>query len=223
MKKLKYILLITFLLTVIFVNTGFSRESVFRTVMFTHGKLYQADNVDIPESELDDYDVYVEMIYNSSGKLLEENFFVLEVLVCKRIYSPRFDKSLREEIYKIDNYGNKTIIEIKNYYGEQSNFREKKITSVVYDKLTGGKEGVYVEYELFSVINDVECKRIKQRYEGGQLQYSWIYYYDIDGSVIAVEERNSENFLIRVGRPDYSRLQIGEGDFDEAIIWKMAD
>ncbi|MFW5799424.1 MAG: hypothetical protein ACOCV8_01310 [Spirochaetota bacterium] len=221
-KKHMFLLLILLLIFLSVANV-YARDTIYRPAMFTLGKYYQADSISIPEEELSNYVAYAEVIYNSKGKLLEEKIYVSGILTCKRIYSPRFDKVLREENYIWDKDGNKTIYETKNYYGEKGTFREKTITSAVFEGIHGEREALYVEYELFSVINDIECKRIKQKYKSGKLQHTLIYYYDEDGTIIIVEERNVDNVIIRLGRPDYSRLIIGIGDINEAIVWKNAE
>lgn len=222
-KKCVEILLIICTLLLLLTSNLFGKDIFFRPAIYTLSTYYQAECINILEDDLDNYRLYAEVTYNSKGKLLEEKFYVSNILVCKRIYSPRFNKALREENYEWDENGNKTIYETKNFYGEKSTFREKKITSAVYESITGDKKGLYVEYELFSSIKDIEIKRIKQRYEKGKLKYSWIYYYDEEGTLIVVEDRNVDNLVVRIGRPDSLRLIVAEDYIDNAIIWRNVD
>ncbi len=217
------ILLLIVISIILFNSSIYSKDTYYFEAFYTQGKYYKSNVSKIPEDNIINYELYVEVTYNSKGKLLEENFYIKSLLVCKRIYSPRFDRALREELYKWDLNGNKTIYEKKNFYTEKSTFKEKSITSAVYDPINGKKRGLFVNYELFSEINNIECKRIKQYYENGKLKYSWIYYYDIDGTLIVIEERNPNNVIIRIGRTDFNRLMIGTGEVEEAVVWRDVD
>lgn len=200
-----------------------AKEMIYKPALFTYGKFYMANDTELNENELENHRIYAEVTYNSKGKILEESFYISKILVCKRIYSPRFDRALREEYYKWDKMGNKTTFETKNYYGEKFSIKEKTITSVIYESISGNKKSLYVEYELFSEINGIESKRIKQSYENGKLKKTLLYYYDSDGTLVVIEERNVDNVIMRIGRPDYARLLVGVGDVHEAIMWTKVD
>lgn len=220
----KYLTVLIFIILTIFPFTMvYAKETIYRPAMFTLGKYFQSNDINIYPEDLKNTKIYAEVVLNSRGKMLEEYFYVDGVNVARRMYSPRSHTILREEYYEWDSDGNKMIYEIKNYYGKKNTFRSKAITSVVKENKKGKKSGVYVKYELFSNINDTECKRLEQLYEEGKLKHVRVFYYDEDATLIIVEERNADNALLKIGRVDLSRLMVGTGDISESILWRDID